>query len=116
MTDQVQHATLMERIYALLAYTSAITVLALGGYAVSLGIQGAILSAPWQIVLVAMMVLILAATVASCGNHHEKPQVRAATWGIVAPLGIVNPIAWLGALVIIARLHTCTTQHHAIGD
>lgn len=52
-----------------------------------------------------MAVPLLAAAIAACGNHREKPHVRAATWGIVVPLGAVNPIAWLGALVIIARMY-----------
>jgi hypothetical protein len=116
MTEQVMNTPFTERIYALLAYTSATTVLAIGGYFISLAVQNGIMSAPWQIVLAAMAAPVLAATVASCGNHREKPHLRAATWGIIAPLGIVNPIAWLGALVIIARLYVHTTQQHATGD
>lgn len=116
MTEMAMSATLAERIYALLAYTSAVTVLAIGGWIISLAVEDTIMSAPWQIVLAAMAVPLLAAAVASCGNHREKPQVRAATWGIVVPLGIVNPIAWLGALVLIARLHVRTAPQHATGD
>jgi hypothetical protein len=116
MTETATQTTLTERIYALLAYTSAVTIFAIGGYIISLAVQDAIMSAPWQIVLAAMAMPILAAAVASCGNHREKPHVRAATWGIVVPLGVVNPIAWFGALVIIARLHVHTTQQHATGD
>jgi hypothetical protein len=99
MTEQVMNTPFTERIYALLAYTSATTVLAIGGYFISLAVQNGIMSAPWQIVLAAMAAPVLAAT-----------------WGIIAPLGIVNPIAWLGALVIIARLYVHTTQQHATGD
>jgi hypothetical protein len=116
MTESTTNVSRTEHIYALLAYTSATTVLAIGGYLISLAVRDAIMSAPWQIVLAAMVVPILAAAVASCGNHREKPPLRAATWGIVVPLGIVNPIAWLGALVIIARLHVRATQQHTAGD
>lgn len=110
------NSTLTERLYTLLAYASATTIIALGGYIVALAVQERIMSAPWQIVLAAMAVPILAAAMAVCGNHREKPGVRAATWGIVVPLGIVNPIAWLGALVIIARLHVRATRQHAVGE
>ncbi|MGI8858530.1 MAG: hypothetical protein ACR2JW_22550 [Thermomicrobiales bacterium] len=116
MTESAVQATPTERIYALLADTSAVTVLATGGYGISLAVEETIMSAPWQIVLAAMAVPILAAMVASCGNHREKPHVRAATWGIVVLLSIVNPIAWFGILVIIARLHVRSTQQHATGD
>ncbi len=57
-----------------------------------------------------MAVPLLAATAVSCGNHHENRAVRAVTWVIV------NPLAWLGALVIIARLPAHTTRQHAAGD
>lgn len=116
MTDRATNTTLAERLYALLAYTSATTIIALGGSIVCLAVGDAIMSSPWQIVLAAMAVPILAAAMAACGNHHEKPRVRAATWGIVVPLGIVNPIAWLGALVIIARPSARTAQQSATGD
>lgn len=116
MTEQTTNTTITERIYALFAYTSAITILVIGGYVVSLVAREEIMSAPWQVVLAAMAVPILAVAVASCGNHREKPHVRATTWSIVVPLGIVNPIAWLGALMIIARLHVPTAQQHAAGD
>jgi hypothetical protein len=110
MTETAIDTTLAERLYALLAYTSAVTILATGGYVLSLAVGDAIMSAPWQIILAAMAVPVLAAMVAACGNHREKPQVRAATWGIVVPLGIVNPIAWFGALLIIARPSVRTRQ------
>ena len=116
MTETAINAPLTERLYALLAYASAGTILAIGGYILSLAVQDAIMSAPWQIGLAAMAVPVLAAAMAACGNHREKPRVRAATWGIVVPLGIVNPIAWLGALVIIARLRSRPVQQHATGD
>src|SRR3954462_12666977 len=113
MTEMETNTTLTERLYALLAYTSAVTIFALGGYLISLAMEDAIMSAPWKIVLATMAVPLLAAAVAPCGNHREKPQVRAVTWGIVVPLGIVNPIAWLGVLVIIARSHAQTVRQPA---
>lgn len=116
MVQTETNTTLTERLYALLAYTSATTILALGGSIVSLAVGDAIMSAPWQIILAAMAVPILAAAMAACGNHREKPRLRAITWGIVVPLGIVNPIAWLGALVIIARPRARTAQEPATGD
>ncbi len=116
MTDSPRQATTTERIYALLAYTGAVTVLAIGGYGISLAVRETIMSAPWQIILAAMAIPILAAAVASCGNHREKPHVRAVTWGIVVPLGIVNPISWCGILVIVAQLHLRPTQQHVTGD
>lgn len=116
MIQTATDTTLAERLYALLAYASATTILALGGYIVSLAVEDTIMSAPWQIILAAMAMPVLAAAMAACGNHREKPHVRAATWGIVVPLGVVNPIAWLGALVILARLHVRTVQQHAAGD
>jgi hypothetical protein len=116
MTETVINATFTERIYALLAYTSTVTILAIGGYILLFAVGDEIMSAPWQIVLAAMTVPILAAAMAACGNHREKARVRAATWGIVVPLGIVNPIAWLGAFIILARLRIRITQQHATGD
>ncbi len=63
-----------------------------------------------------MAVPLLATMVVSCGNYHENRAVRAVTWVIVVPFGIVNPLTWIGALVIIAQPHARTIPQHATGD
>ncbi len=110
-----QH-TLVEQLYALCAYASAGTIFVLGGYVVSTIARDGTMSAPWQIVVACMAVPLLAAAAVSCGNHRENRAVRAVTWMIVAPLGALNPLAWLGAFVILARPHRRAIHQHAAGD
>ncbi len=116
MAEREENPTLTERIYALLAYTSAGTIFMIGSYLISLAIEDAIMSDPWQIILAVMALPVLTAVAVSCGNHHENRRVRAATWMIVVPLGAINPIAWLGALVLLARIRLSPAQQSAAGD
>lgn len=112
MTETKPPQTLAERLYALLAYTSATTILSVGGFVASRIAEGEISAAPWQFVLIAMIVPLLAATMVSCGNHHENPYVRAITWILIAPLGSINPLAWLGSFILILVMHLDTIRQH----
>lgn len=107
--------TLVERLYALLAYASAMTIFGAGGYALSRIARDEIMVAPWQVILACMLVPLLAAATVSCGNYHENRAVRAATWIVIAPLGAINPLFWLGALIILARPHVRPGHRHAAG-
>ncbi len=106
-----------ERLYALCAYSAAVTVVALGACVVSLMVEQALMSAAWQIVLVCMAIPLLAALAVACGNNREFARLRALTWWIVAPLGLLNPLAWLGLRIILTRPPRGPEAHsHAAGD
>jgi hypothetical protein len=93
----------IERLYAALAYTSAIAILAIGGTLIALAMQQEIMCDTWQIILGFMAVPVLAAAAWSCGNYRENARVRRITSVIFVPLGLVNPLMWLCALVIFRR-------------
>jgi hypothetical protein len=94
---------LVEWLYAALAYTSAVAILAIGGALLVLAMRREIVCASWQVVLGCMLVPLLAAVAWSCGNYRESPRVRAITSIVFVPLGLVNPLMWLCALAILLR-------------
>jgi hypothetical protein len=94
---------MIERLYSALAYTSAVAILAIGGALLALAAQREIVCATWQIVLGFMLVPLLAAAAWSCGNYRENARVRAVTGVLFVPLGLVNPLMWLCALIILRR-------------
>jgi hypothetical protein len=105
MTGKAATRTI-ERIYAALAYTSAIAILAIGGTLIALAMRRAIACDTWQIILGCMAVPVLAAVAWSCGNYRENARVRLITGVVFLPLGLVNPLMWLCALVIVRQRAT----------
>jgi hypothetical protein len=93
----------IERMYGALAYTSAIAVLAVGGMLIALAMRREIVYDTWQIILVCMLVPVLSAIAWSCGNYRENARVRMITSVVFVPLGLVNPLMWLCALIILRR-------------
>jgi hypothetical protein len=103
---------IIERLYAALAYTGAVAILAIGSALIVRAMQREIVCAMWQIVLGCMAVPVLAAAAWSCGNYRENARVRVATSVVFMPLGLINPLMWLCALVIILR-HSAVTPARA---
>jgi hypothetical protein len=96
-------AHMMEKLYATLAYTSAVAVLIAGCTFIALAMQREIVCATWQIILGCMAVPLLAAIAWSCGNYHENARVRLIAGIAFLPVGLINPLMWLCVLVIFFR-------------
>ncbi len=98
-----ERTRMIERLYAALAYTGAVAIFAVGGTLIWLATEREIACATWQIVLGCMAVPLLAAVAWSCGNYRENARVRAITSVLFVPLGLINPLMWLCALIIMLR-------------
>lgn len=102
MTWKIATQTI-ERLYAALAYTSAMAILVIGGTLIALAMRREIVYDTWQIILGCMLVPVLSAIAWSCGNYRENGRVRKITSVVFVPLGLVNPLMWLCTLVILLR-------------